>query len=164
MDSFPKTLKSPNFVSWLEFRRRISFNKKLDVLWELWVWYKTKLQLFIGNTKFEVSGITDFFARVCKDPLICVGNCTYLLESVSTQLTEREPVGCKLSGRIPKKKTVQSSIIVIGRKPRPRPCHGDSSSSEARRNVSWVWGLTRRVSDDVFDRFFWEFWTLQRME
>jgi hypothetical protein len=78
MDSFPKTLKSPNVASWLEFRRRISCNKKIAVLRELRVWYKTKLQLLIGNTKSEVSGITDFFVRVCKDPLNCVGNCKYL--------------------------------------------------------------------------------------
>ena len=82
MESYTKTLKSPNVASWLEFLHRISSNKKLAVLRELRVWYKNKLQLFIGNTKSEVSGITEFFVLVCKDPLICGGNCKYLLETV----------------------------------------------------------------------------------
>ena len=81
MASFAKTLKSPNAAIWMEFLDRISCNRKLAVLRELRVWYKNKWQLFIGNTKSEVSGITEFFVRVCKDPLICAGNCKYLLET-----------------------------------------------------------------------------------
>jgi hypothetical protein len=57
------------------------YNKKLDVLREFPVWYKTKWKIFIGNTKFEVSGITGFFVRECKDPLICAGKGKYLLET-----------------------------------------------------------------------------------
>ena len=54
------------------------------MLREFPVWYKTKLKIFIGNKKSEVSGITEFFVRVCKDPLICAGNYKHLLETTSS--------------------------------------------------------------------------------
>ncbi len=71
---FSKNIEIPKRCVFFGVWRAKSSATELAVLRELQTWYKPKWKIFIGNTFSGISGITNFFVRVCKDPLNCPGN------------------------------------------------------------------------------------------